>query len=351
MSYLFISHIEEDRSLAEEMASCLEHEGYKVWYYERDSLPGPSYLVQTAKAIEQSLAVIVIISPQSLNSNQVTKEVVRAHEAGKPFIPILQNLSHAEFQRLQPEWREAIGSSASVRIPPEGVRPILPKILSGILALALQARERQPATNPVSGVLQRNRTDAKRIVSMFPDVRQHKEYSTSMRTALKPKKVCLLGAPAVGKTSLVRQFVESIYSDVYQTTVGVKIDRKTVRVGEREVTLVIWDLYGEDESAEVGMSYLQGSSGCLLVADGTRLSTLERAYLLHQRINSGFPNNELSVVLLINKSDLAALWAIDDGSIESLEEKGWTVLKTSAKTGIGVEEGFIRLASNMCGIG
>ena len=43
------------------------------------------------------------------------------------------------------------------------------------------------------------------------------------------KKVCMLGSLAVGKTSLVRRFVESIYSDVYQTTVGVKIDKKNVK--------------------------------------------------------------------------------------------------------------------------
>src|SRR5277367_5903879 len=202
------------------MATCLEREGYKVWYYERDSVPGPSYLVQTAKAIEQSLAVIVIISPQSLNSNQITKEVVRAHEADKPFIPILQNLSHADFQRLQPEWREAIGSSASVRIPPEGIRLIFPRILSGILALGHPDREQQPVTNPASGVVERNRTEANRIVSMFPDVRRRHEYSTSMQIPLTPKKVCLLGAPAVGKTSLVRRFVDSVFSDAYLTTVG-----------------------------------------------------------------------------------------------------------------------------------
>jgi small GTP-binding protein len=61
------------------------------------------------------------------------------------------------------------------------------------------------------------------------------------------KKICMLGAFAVGKTSLVRRFVESIYSDVYQTTVGVKIDKKNVQVHGKEVSLVLWDIYGEDD--------------------------------------------------------------------------------------------------------
>src|SRR4026207_752305 len=47
------------------------------------------------------------------------------------------------------------------------------------------------------------------------------------------KKVCVLGAFGVGKTSLVRRYVETIFSDTYLTTVGVKIDKKTLTVGGR----------------------------------------------------------------------------------------------------------------------
>ena len=58
----------------------------------------------------------------------------------------------------------------------------------------------------------------------------------------------MLGAFGVGKTSLVRRYVESIFSDTYLTTVGVKIDKKTLNVGDEPVTLILWDIAGEDES-------------------------------------------------------------------------------------------------------
>ena len=48
----------------------------------------------------------------------------------------------------------------------------------------------------------------------------------------------MLGSFAVGKTSLVRRYVESIYSDVYQTTVGVKVDKKVLQVDSTDLTLV-----------------------------------------------------------------------------------------------------------------
>jgi small GTP-binding protein len=84
------------------------------------------------------------------------------------------------------------------------------------------------------------------------------------------KKICMLGAFAVGKTSLVARFVESIFSDRYHTTVGVKIEKKTLQVSGQQWNLIVWDLAGEDEFMQIRMSYLRGSSGYLLVADGTR---------------------------------------------------------------------------------
>ena len=61
------------------------------------------------------------------------------------------------------------------------------------------------------------------------------------------KKICMLGSFAVGKTSLVQRFVKSIYSEVYQTTVGVKVDKKDVQVNGTDLTLMLWDIYGEDD--------------------------------------------------------------------------------------------------------
>ena len=94
------------------------------------------------------------------------------------------------------------------------------------------------------------------------------------------KKICLLGSFGVGKTSLVARFVHSLFSDKYHTTVGVKIDKKTVDLGDRAVNLILWDVAGEDDISTLRMSYLRGSAGYVLVADGTRPSTLEVALSL-----------------------------------------------------------------------
>jgi len=159
------------------------------------------------------------------------------------------------------------------------------------------------------------------------------------------KKICLLGAFAVGKTSLVARFVKSIYSDQYITTVGVKVDKKTVSVNGQEINLIVWDLAGEDEFQKVRMSYLSGASGYLLVADGTRRDTIETARMLRQRVNEHI--GAIPFIFIINKADLTSEWEIDDQVIAECEGQGWTVIKASAKTGEGVEEAFAKLAEKI----
>lgn len=155
----------------------------------------------------------------------------------------------------------------------------------------------------------------------------------------------MVGAFATGKTSLVAKFVYSIFSEKYQTTVGVKIDRKTVKVKEQELNLILWDLYGEDEFQKLRTSYLRGSSAFLLVVDGTRKSTLQTALELQQRVEGSI--GKVPFILVLNKWDLQDEWELDSESIEAIESKGWIVIKTSAKTGLNVEEIFYTLATKI----
>jgi len=159
------------------------------------------------------------------------------------------------------------------------------------------------------------------------------------------KKVCMLGGFAVGKTSLVARFVHSMFSDKYLTTVGVKIDKKTVRVGESDVTLMLWDIYGQDDFQKIRMSYLKGSSGYLLVVDGTRKATLDVARELLAAAEETL--GKVPFILVLNKSDLTESWELDEGELGRLEAEGWKVVRTSAKTGAAVEETFLELTRRM----
>jgi small GTP-binding protein len=159
------------------------------------------------------------------------------------------------------------------------------------------------------------------------------------------KKICMLGSFSVGKTSLVRRFVESIFSEAYQTSIGVKVDKKVVRANDEDVTLVLWDIHGEDVYQKIRMSYLRGMSGYLLVIDGTRRQTLDDALALNERVIQ--EAGKVPAILVFNKSDLADKWEIDSTRESELTAAGWSIVRTSAKTGDSVEDVFSKLAAAM----
>ena len=161
------------------------------------------------------------------------------------------------------------------------------------------------------------------------------------------KKICMLGSFAVGKTSLVARFVSSIFSEKYLTTVGVKIDKKTLAMDGKDVTLMLWDIYGQDDFQTVQQSYLRGASGYLLVIDGTRRATLETAHTLHKLAHE--VAGAVPFLVVLNKADLEPQWEVDDKGLWKLAEHGAAVVRTSAKSGEGVEETFTKLTRAMIG--
>lgn len=155
------------------------------------------------------------------------------------------------------------------------------------------------------------------------------------------KKVCMLGGFAVGKTSLVSRFVRSLFSDKYLTTVGVKIDKKPLTVDGQDVTLMLWDLYGQDEFQSIQETQLRGTAAYLLVVDGTRPATLDTALDLRQRTEQVV--GPVPFVVVLNKADLTGDWRLDDDAVTTAFGPGAAVLRASAKTGDGVEEAFVTL--------
>ncbi|MFO8038475.1 MAG: Rab family GTPase [Sodalinema sp.] len=169
--------------------------------------------------------------------------------------------------------------------------------------------------------------------------------------AVLSKKICTIGDFSVGKTSLIRRFVEGKFSDRYLSTVGVKISRKPVNVTNRagedkSVQLLIWDLEGHTKFKSIAPSYLQGSSGALFVADVTRLETIER---LGDHLDLFFSVNPKGVAIAaLNKSDLLEADKLAHLQDQVKTEQGdrlTSLYFTSAKTGENVETIFSQMAT------
>jgi small GTP-binding protein len=158
------------------------------------------------------------------------------------------------------------------------------------------------------------------------------------------KKICLLGAFSVGKTSLVQRFVESMFSDKYLTTVGVKVDKKVLSVDDQDIKLMIWDLEGEDDYCKINSSYLRGAAGYILVADGMRPQTLVAALAIHE--SSQALLGQIPAIVAMNKADLRASWRVSEADLQAAEAI-LPVLYTSAKSGNNVDVLFSNLAQSM----
>jgi len=156
------------------------------------------------------------------------------------------------------------------------------------------------------------------------------------------KKVCMLGAFSVGKTSLVSQYVNSIFSDKYTTTIGVKIDKKQVEVGEQTLSMILWDVYGEDNHQRVMPSYLRGLAGYILVVDPTRASTITSVLNLNKMVEETIGDKPFVVAL--NKADLKDQWVEGLEQLDDLKSRAAGVFETSAKTDSGVNELFSALS-------
>lgn len=170
------------------------------------------------------------------------------------------------------------------------------------------------------------------------------------------KKVILLGDGAVGKTSLVRKYVEDQFDDEYIFTIGTKVSRKEVTVGtgddEVTVNMVIWDILGQTDYHRTQAEAFKGAAGVLLVSDITRTKTLKSL------VDYWIPEfkkvaGKVPVIFLANKADLTDKYQYNEAEFKEFAQKCVgsndtpIAYLTSAKTGDNVEKAFISLAESM----
>lgn len=157
------------------------------------------------------------------------------------------------------------------------------------------------------------------------------------------QKICLIGASAVGKTSLIRQFVDGIFSDKYLTTIGVKIDKKKVLIAKGEIQFLVWDIEGTDKFCGFSPRYLNGARAYIVVLDQSRAGSVQDALDIYAKAHAC---SQAPAFLAINKSDLPS--ALSAQQQETIDTAGFVdIIATSAKTGSNVEQLFTTIAEHL----
>lgn len=166
------------------------------------------------------------------------------------------------------------------------------------------------------------------------------------------KKVVMLGDPAVGKTSLIKKYVQDVFDDRYLNTIGAKVMKKNLGVHRHDtgdivdLKLILWDIAGQESFATVKKAYYKGASGGLVVCDVTRRETMEH---LHHWIENLFDvSGVIPLIIILNKTDLEKEVVV---TVEEVQKEfapyEAPVYTTSAKTGFNVELVFHELGKGM----
>ena len=158
-----------------------------------------------------------------------------------------------------------------------------------------------------------------------------------------PKKIVLLGHFGVGKTSLMRRFIDDTFSEEYKVTLGVQIQKKVVELkNSKKLSLIIWDVEGNTTVKNARLSYLLGSNGFIYVFDATRMDTFSELNEEIEFLKENYPNAKVKVIG--NKIDLVGKQSLVD--ILASKKIKYDYL-ASAKSGENVNQMFQELAQEL----
>ena len=153
------------------------------------------------------------------------------------------------------------------------------------------------------------------------------------------KKILLLGDFNVGKTSLIKRYIDNTFDDRYLTTIGVKISKKLLEIKHTKCELLIWDIEGSTPIKPIPENYMLGASGAIFVADCNREETVQNLDNHIERFLNVNPGTKY--VIAYNKSDLLSE---QQKKLFILHENSFL---TSAKEGDNVNRLFMQLAKDI----
>ena len=158
-------------------------------------------------------------------------------------------------------------------------------------------------------------------------------------------KILTIGDMCVGKTSIMRRYVENIFSSQYLSTIGIDYLIKSIKIDDKKIKLKVYDTAGQERYRNITTHAFKEADGIALIFDITNESSFNQITDWMEQIQTNTNKDEISLVLIGNKNDLKNERVIMK---EIGEEKAKVInikyFETSAVTGEGINEAFEYLA-------
>ena len=161
-------------------------------------------------------------------------------------------------------------------------------------------------------------------------------------------KVLTLGESSVGKTCILRRYVEGQFFKNQLSTIGIDFKSKTLQIGNHEIRLKIWDTAGEERFRNITSQYYKGAEGIILVFDLTKKESFDKINDWMKQIRVNTQSDEIAIVLLGNKKDIVneRVVSFEEGN-ERAGEYGIKYFETSALDGTGIDEAIQNLSEEI----
>eukprot|EP01090_Pellita_catalonica_P008352 TRINITY_DN19119_c0_g1_i1.p1 TRINITY_DN19119_c0_g1~~TRINITY_DN19119_c0_g1_i1.p1 ORF type:complete len:223 (+),score=37.73 TRINITY_DN19119_c0_g1_i1:88-669(+) len=186
---------------------------------------------------------------------------------------------------------------------------------------------------------------------MSTDGDKKKGWTSSARNTSDYKhlfKILMIGDSGVGKSCILLQFTDGVFSDNFLSTLGVDFKSKIVSVDGNTIKLQIWDTAGQERFRTITNSYYKGADGVVVVYDLTDRGTFDNVKYWLSQIDDLSDNDSVLKILVANKSDMTTGRVVSEEEGKAVAKSlGIDYIETSARNCINVDSLFEKLTSSI----
>ena len=160
-------------------------------------------------------------------------------------------------------------------------------------------------------------------------------------------KFLLIGEQAVGKSSLINQYIEGKFEENLLCAAGLDLKKKYITINKTLIKLMIYDTAGHERFRTLSKNQISSTKGILIVYDVTEKESFDALNFWMKSFKENANKNAICLIIG-NKIDLENKRVIgyDEGK-KFAEKYGVKFIETSAKSAVGVNEAFYSVAKEI----